>query len=177
MKELLVLRKSRKAKKPVFRHQDSWKRKRLPKKWRKPRGRHSKMRLKFKGNPKLPSQGFRSPAAVRGFHKSGVRPVLVGSLKHLESLASEAVIIASSIGAKKKIEMIKKAAEKKIRIVNFDPDKFMEKIKKAGESRSGKKEGGRPQKSEEPRKDGKTDPEEKRKEDTKEMEKAITKRN
>ena len=191
MKELLTLRKAKKEKKPVFNHQDSWKRKRLPKKWRKPKGMHSKMRMKFKGNPRLPSQGYRSPRQVRGLHGLGVDTILVRSLKQLESLASGAIIIASSIGARKKLEMIKKAEEKKLSIVNLDPDEYGKKVKRSIEERSKKKETRkaeteRSQKDEKPKK-GKearkpespekgADQEEKADESKKEMEKIITKR-
>ena len=184
MKELLTLRKAKKLKKPTFNHQDSWKRKRLPKKWRKPKGLHSKMRLKFKGNPKLPSPGYRSPGKVRGLHGSGLKTVLVRSLKQMENLTSEAIIIASSFGAKKRLEIIKKAGEKKLRIINLDPDKYVEKIKKSVEERSKKKD--TREKAEKSLKDRegkksenaekKTYQEGKIKENKKEMEKVITKR-
>ena len=190
MKELLTLRKAKKTKKPVFKHQDSWKRKRLPQKWRKPKGMHSKMRLKFKGNPKLPSQGYRSPGKVRGLDGSGLKTVLVKSLKQMESLTSEAIIIASSLGARKRLEIIKKASEKKLKIVNLDPDKYVEKIKKSMEERSKKKDarkeaetGLKEREDKKPKEnkktedsEEKTDQEEKLKETRKEMEKVITKR-
>ena len=131
MNELLNLRKAKKAKKPTFKTQDSWKRKRIPKSWRRPKGLHSKMRLKFKGNPKLPSQGYRSPAEVRGMHGSGLKTVFVTSLKQMDSVNAEGIILASALGAKKKREIIKKAAEKKLKIVNLDVAKYLKKTEKA----------------------------------------------
>lgn len=178
MKKLIALRKEKKSKKPVFRPQDSWKRKLLPKSWRRPKGLHSKMRLKFKGNPKLPSQGYRSPKKVRGMHGSGLTTVLVRSANQLEGLKSEGIIIASALGSKKRIEIIKKAAEKKIKVVNLDAEEYLKKKEKAAQ----------PKKKEEPKQETKAKPsekksekskateEEKRKEEKKEIEKIITKR-
>ena len=138
MKELLAVRKEKKSKKPDFKHQDSWKRKRLPKKWRKPKGMHSKMRLKRKGNPKITSQGYRSPKKVRGFDVSGAKTLLVKSLKSLESITSETIMIASSLGTKKRIEIVKKALEKKIKIANLNPQEYLKNSLEEYESRISK---------------------------------------
>ena len=178
MKKLIALRKEKKSKKPVFRSQDSWKRKLLPKSWRRPKGLHSKMRLKFKGNPKMPSQGYRSPRKVRGMHGSGLTTVLVRSLKQLEGLKSEGIIIASALGAKKRIEIIKKAAEKNLKVANLDAAEYLKKKERAA----------KPKKQEKPKQEQQAKPsetesgkskateEEKRKEEKKEIEKIITKR-
>ena len=64
---LLQLRKRIKAKKPNFVRQDSHKQKEVKKKWRKPKGMQSKMRLKKKGYRKSVSIGYGSPKKVNGF--------------------------------------------------------------------------------------------------------------
>ena len=75
--QLIELRKAIKEKKPIFIRQDNPKRKKLSYKWRKPKGIHSKIRHHFKGRRKMPSPGYKSPAAVRGFHSSGLKIVYV----------------------------------------------------------------------------------------------------
>ena len=180
---LLEIRKAKNARKPEFRHQDSWKQKRLKtNSWRKPRGMHSKIRMCFRGNPKMPSPGYRAPAAVRGLHPSGLTATLVTTPKQLD-LAPEAIIIAAAVGTKKKLEIIKKAAEKKIPVLNINAEEFS---RKAGEEmakrKKAKPKAAEPQKKEEkkPLKDAEAkeakSEEDKRKEAQKEMEKVITKR-
>ena len=185
MSDLLELRKVKKAKKPAFVNQDSWKRKVLPTSWRRPRGMHSKMRLKFRGNPKLPSQGYRSPRLVRYAHPSGMRTVLVSSVKQLDALKDEGVIISSVVGVKKKLVIIKTATEQKLKILNLKADyttkaeaAFAERKKRKSELKTSKlaketKEAKKPEKK--PAKEEKATEEEKRKTSKKEMEKIITK--
>ncbi|NPB02009.1 MAG: 50S ribosomal protein L32e [Methanopyri archaeon] len=119
-KRLLKLREELKRKKPKFRRQEWHRYKRLGEKWRRPRGRHSKMRRKFKGKPKMPNPGYGSPAKVRGLHPSGYEEVLVYNPKDLEKIDPErqAARIASRVGARKREEIIKKAKELGIVVLN-----------------------------------------------------------
>ena len=80
-------------------------------KWRRPRGIDSKMRLKRKSYPKTVSIGYK--------RKKTPMPVLIHNLKELNSLDKNATVILARIGAKKKLELIKAAEEKKIKIVNI----------------------------------------------------------
>jgi len=181
--KLIELRKAKKAKKPAFVTQDSWKRKLLPTSWRRPRGMHSKMRLKHRGNPKMPSQGYRSPRLVRNTHPSGLKQVLVSSMKQLDSIKDEGIIIASVLGMKKKLALIKKATERKLTILNLDTDytakaeaAFAERKKKKTAAKTAKiAEVSKKPEKKEAEKDDKTTEEEKRKSEKKEMEKIITK--
>ncbi|MBS3133503.1 50S ribosomal protein L32e [Candidatus Woesearchaeota archaeon] len=189
-KELIKLRKAKKSGKPAFATQDSWKRKRLPASWRRPRGMHSKMRLKHKGNPKMPSQGYRSPKLVRYAHPSGLMPAVINSMKQLDSVTDEGVVISSSVGIKKKIALIKAATERKLTVLNLNSyyatkaeAAFTERKKKKAAEKAAKitKE---PEESKKPGKAEKEEPkpkkdeteEEKRKTANKEMEKIITRR-
>ncbi len=120
--KLLELRKKLKSRKPDFLRQDWHKYKRFKNdpKWRKPRGLHSKMRRKFKGKPKMPDPGYGSPKAVRGLHPSGYEEVLVYNVKDVEKVDKErqAIRIASTVGTRKRMEIIKKAEELGIKILN-----------------------------------------------------------
>lgn len=138
--ELLELREKIKSKKPEFIRQESQRRKTLGRKWRKPKGIHSKMRRKFKGRRKSPSTGYSSPKEIRGFDFSGLKPIYVNSMKDLEKVDAkeEGIILSSRVGLRKKIEIIKKAAEKKIKILNIkNTEEF---LKKADEQRKKEKE-------------------------------------
>ena len=94
--------------------------KQLAEKWRKPRGRTSKMRRYEAGKPKRPAIGYGSPKESRNLHPSGYEDVLVYNLKELENLdpASQAARISSSIGKNKKSRMLEKASELGIKVLN-----------------------------------------------------------
>mgnify|MGYP001597110668 FL=1 len=102
IKELLVLRKRIKSKKPDFIRQDIHKKKRLDRKWRRPKGLHSKIKMRFRGRAKRVSAGYRSPKKVRGLHKSGLQQCVVRSLRDLKDLDAKknGLIIAATLGDK-----------------------------------------------------------------------------
>lgn len=101
----------------TVRHSRLGKNRKKLQKWRRPRGRHSKIRRKRFGYPVKPSVGYRT-ARVQAGKVNGMTPVLVHTLRDLESLAKGAVIIVARIGAKKKIELLKYAREKQLHILN-----------------------------------------------------------
>jgi large subunit ribosomal protein L32e len=122
VERLLRLRKQLKSKKPEFRRTLWWK---FPKfknepKWRRPKGIDNPMRLRIKGYPPVAEIGYGAPAAVRGLHPTGLEPVRVSSPAELDRLdpSRHLVVIASSVGLRKRIEIAKKAAEKGFRVAN-----------------------------------------------------------
>lgn len=140
----LELRKRIKSKKPDFVRQDSHKKSKLGKKWRRPKGWQSKIRLHKRGHIKEVSKGFGSPASVSGFHPSGLIPVNISTTKELEPIdpKEQGIVISGKVGMRKKIEIIKKAQEKGIRILSIkDSEKFLKDAEsKITERRSAKKE-------------------------------------
>ncbi|MEB3756514.1 MAG: 50S ribosomal protein L32e [Desulfurococcales archaeon] len=88
--------------------------------WRKPKGIDSKMRLQLKGYPPIVKVGYSNPKDIRGLHPSGLKPVIVKSLKDLDSIDPEhdIVYIASSVGLRLKSKIIEVARERGIRIAN-----------------------------------------------------------
>lgn len=118
--QLLKLRESIDDKRPKFVRQESWRYKRISEKWRKPKGIDSKMRLRVKGWPKIVKVGYRGPRLVRGLHPSGYRDVLVHNLDELKGLdpKRDAARLASSLGARKRAELLEKAKELGIKVLN-----------------------------------------------------------
>ncbi len=122
LERLLRLRRRLKSRKPEFLRTLWWK---FPKfkndpKWRKPKGIDNPMRLKRKGYPPLAEVGYGSPAAVRGLHPTGLEPVRVSSPAELEALdpSRHLVVIASSVGLRKRMEILAKAREKGFKVAN-----------------------------------------------------------
>lgn len=86
-------------------------------KWRKPKGRDNKMREKRHGYPKVVSVGYKSPKKEFGkIH--GEKPILVYNAEGLKKAGKDSVIIIGKVGAKKKLEIIRKSNELKFKIVN-----------------------------------------------------------
>ena len=131
MKKLIILRKAMKAKKPNFIRQDSHKKKRVGVAWKKPKGLQSKMRLCRKGYRKSASTGYGSPKQVAGLSKEGLVKINVACVKDFENIDNKAqgIIINSSVGNRKRLEIFKAAKEKQITVLNIkDTEKYAAKI-------------------------------------------------
>ncbi|MGD0951489.1 MAG: 50S ribosomal protein L32e [Methanotrichaceae archaeon] len=118
MDKLLRVRLRQKSKKPEFNRHDSHKKKRLSTSWRKPRGIHNKLGAQVSAKGKLVRPGFGSPRAVKGFHPSGYREILVRNMADLQKAEGYAVRMASTLGRKKRTEIEAKAAEMNLKILN-----------------------------------------------------------
>jgi len=109
-------------------------------KWRRPKGRHNQMRLKRAGYAPVVSIGYGTKKSTRNLIY-GKKPVVVYNLNELLNVkANEMPILSSTLGSKKKIEIAKKAIEKKIKILNFNPEKFLADIDKKKKDKEKKKE-------------------------------------
>ncbi|MFH0970614.1 MAG: eL32 family ribosomal protein [Candidatus Diapherotrites archaeon] len=85
-------------------------------KWRKPRGEDMQQR---RDDGAVVNTGYRTPKATRGIHPSGYREIMVYTKKDLEMIQpTHAARISSTIGRKKRIELIQLANEKKIHVLN-----------------------------------------------------------
>ncbi len=123
-KEIIVIQKSLGEKKhhPVFRGRfgkKQFRRKSIAKwnKWRKPHGIDIDRCLAHGRRPKI---GYRSDVQLRDIHPSGFKEVLVCNLKDLDKvdIKTQAARISRTIGKRKRNEMIKKANEKAIWVLN-----------------------------------------------------------
>jgi len=118
-----------KRKKPKFLRTDWHKKIRLGKgvkknlKWHGAKGRQNKLRLGRKGRMQRPKVGWGAERDTRGWESTGeagenMKVVRVENLKELESVKAGTGIIIGKIGAKKKAEIIKKAGEMKLKVLN-----------------------------------------------------------
>jgi large subunit ribosomal protein L32e len=122
--EVLDVRKSLlkrlKKGKPRFKRQNINRYPRLKDTWRKPKGRQSKRRRRETGRQKMPSIGYGSPSIIKGLHPSGYEEIRVANLKELESLDAkkQAARLVGTVGAKKREQMVQKASELGIKVLN-----------------------------------------------------------
>jgi len=115
-----ALVQKRRQGKPQFNRQDYHKKKRTPTSWRKPRGNLSKQRRGIKGKGATVEAGYRSPTAARGLHPSGFEEVRVHNTDDLEGIDpdTEAVRIASGVGARKRERIEDVCEDREIRVLN-----------------------------------------------------------
>ena len=139
----------KKKKKPKFLRQEWFRHKNTRKKWlkwRRPRGRHSKLRRHVIGKGFRAQPGYGAPKSIKSLHPSGFKEVLVCNLAELRSLdpKTHAARIAKSVGAKKRIAIQAEAEKMKIKILN----KKKVELKKKKPKETPKKEEKKPEKKE-----------------------------
>jgi len=120
-----------KRKKPKFRRQESWRYKRVKENWRKPLGVDNKMRKKVKGWPRSPEPGYGSPKEIRGLHPSGYEEIRIQRVDDLSKIdpQRQAIRIAHTVGAKKRVEILARAEERGIHVLNPRRVKELEEFK------------------------------------------------
>ncbi|MDU9376273.1 hypothetical protein McpSp1_08710 [Methanocorpusculaceae archaeon Sp1] len=118
--EIKKLIRARAAKRARFSRQCLCAKVKLADSWRRPRGLHSKQRKDYRAKGAHPEAGFGAPKAIRGFHPSGYREVLVFTPAELEEIdaATTAVRIGGSVGGQKRAVMQTKAATLGIKVLN-----------------------------------------------------------
>lgn len=173
-----------------FKRKDLHKKKRLPDKWRKPKGITNKMGLKRKGHRVKVSPGFGTKNSDKGTHnKSGLKIVIITSKEQLKSVNPKLQgIILGKAGKKKKLEIIDEAEKLKITILNFKIKEYKEsaeqylKIKKQEAEEREKKKAAKEEaekkadkKKEEKKEEPELSEEEKKKQEKEEKDKIIIK--
>ncbi len=85
--------------------------------WRAAKGGDSVMRQKQRRAPAMPSIGWGSNKKLRGQIK-GLEAVRVENVKQMEAVEKGKGVVIGNVGKKKKMELIKKANEMKLTILN-----------------------------------------------------------
>jgi large subunit ribosomal protein L32e len=118
--ELLAERKKVSSKRPRFIRQESWRYDRLAENWRKPKGKDNKMRKQVAGVPAIVKIGYRGPKAARGLHPSGYTDNVVHNVPELLRLdpKKDAARLGHTVGKRKRLEIISKATERGIKVLN-----------------------------------------------------------
>lgn len=104
----------------MFKRQGEQNIKRLGRKWRNVRGNQSKLRIHKKSRGFRPGPGYGSPKIIKSLHPCGLEDVLINNVKEMEKLDAQKQVcrIASGVGKKKRMDLIKKAGELKIKVLN-----------------------------------------------------------
>jgi len=84
-------------------------------KYRKPTGRDNKMREKKRGYAPVVSIGYRSKKEARGLLE-GMTPVAIMNENDLLKIKSKEIGFIGKVGQKKRIEIVKKAKELKLKL-------------------------------------------------------------
>lgn len=97
---------------------ESFRYKKLGDTWRRPRGKHSKVRKYIGGKLGRPLIGFKKK--TRGLHPSGYQDILVSNLTELENLdrKRQAVRISGKIGGRKRLLLLEKIKKLKLKVLN-----------------------------------------------------------
>ncbi|KAJ1647723.1 60S ribosomal protein L32 [Coemansia asiatica] len=98
--------------------------KRVGESWRRPRGIDSATRRRFKGTRPHPKIGYGSNKKTRFLLPDGFRKYTVNNVRDLQCLImlnrTYAAEIAHSVGAKKRVDIIKRAKELGIKVTNIN---------------------------------------------------------
>ncbi len=102
-----------------FKQQDYFRYKKLGIKWRKPRGRQSKLRLGKGGSGQKPSVGYGTEKTkmhmIRGLRVFNIRTApQLGSLPE-----NSGIFISGTVGSKKAVEIYKAAGERGFAVLNM----------------------------------------------------------
>jgi len=119
-RKALKTRARARNKKPAFLRQESWRDSKFSESWRRPRGLDNKIRRKIKGWPPGPSTGYKGPKVARFLHPSGYVEVLVYNVDAVAAVDAntQAIRIGHTVGKRKRAEIIAKAKELNVKILN-----------------------------------------------------------
>lgn len=88
--------------------------KRIKNKWKKPKGRHSKLREKRRGMHKMPNIGYKQKDSLRKKETIVTNPEELNGFKK-----GDVITLSSNIGAKKKIIILNECIKKGIKVSNY----------------------------------------------------------
>lgn len=95
---------------------------RVKESWRKPKGIDNCVRRKFSGAIKMPGKGYRSDKRTRYVLENGTYKYPIRNVKDLDALLlknkSHSAEISHGVSSKKRVEIVKKAQELGIFVLN-----------------------------------------------------------
>jgi large subunit ribosomal protein L32e len=107
---------------PVFKKYHCWRHIRVKESWRKPRGIDSNMRRQFKGAPAMVKVGYKQQLSLRHVHPNGKKHFVITNVKELEMLMMNnlkyAAVVAKGVSARKRKDIVTRAKELKIQVMN-----------------------------------------------------------
>lgn len=118
----LAKEKSRlEKKKGKFKRPNLGRVKKVKNRWRRTTGIDSGQRQGEKDKPPMPNAGYMTPPKLKGLLKTGYWPIRVFNVAGLSAIEqkTQAILIASQVGRKKRLEIQKAAKEKGIQILNY----------------------------------------------------------
>ncbi len=121
-----------------FKAQDYFRYKRLGKRWRRPVGWQSKLRLGKGGSGIKPAMGYRTSKSLRGTSE-GVNVVIVNNADDLAKVGKGVALIASGVGAKKTMLIHDKAKQLGVRIINMKKVKHARNVARSIEKKRAEK--------------------------------------
>jgi large subunit ribosomal protein L32e len=108
-------------KKPLFRRtQGAMYRRLRDKGWRRPDGKHNKIREGKKGKGEVPSVGYGAEKSKRYLHPSGLEEVMIHNVNDIPEIdpAKQAARIFAKVGKRKKEVLLEELKKRKIKVLN-----------------------------------------------------------
>lgn len=140
----LKVRAQAKKRKPTFKRSQTNQFAKLAKGgYRKPKGMGNKMRRTRRGHLRLPTVGYGSPREVKGLNREGFREIMVNNVSDLSKVnaKTDAVVISSTVGGKKKLEILAEIKKLKLIVANVkDIDATIKSLTKEKKVKKSKKE-------------------------------------
>lgn len=127
--------------KPKFIRADANRHVRIKKKWHKPKGMHSRIAKKNRGYRKMPGKGYFADKTTKYLHPSKFMVIEVSNINELAGInAKTHAVKIKRVGMKKKVEILKKALEMKLYVLNpKDIKKYIADAEEAMKSRKEKR--------------------------------------
>jgi large subunit ribosomal protein L32e len=131
----LKIREKISSERPPFKRSETHRFPRLGDKWRSSKGIRSKMRLKKMSRAAIVETGYRGPVLTRGLHPTGKHEVIVYRTEDLTAVNPDldVVRIAGTVGTRKRLEILQRAKELNVLILNRRPSEKEEKREEAKE--------------------------------------------
>jgi large subunit ribosomal protein L32e len=126
LRRLMRIRVLMERREPRWMSMDEWRFLRVAHResWRRPKGNDNKIRLEIKGYPKRVKIGYGKPRLVRNLHPTGFKLVTVHRPEDVDKVdpTKEAIVIGRTVGLRKRVEIVRRAIERGVRVINVTKD-------------------------------------------------------